>query len=194
VIQSTGDPFVKTNVIVRLLRSEVDHAQKDDPALTSLTPVNYMFFPKSTTTLDGRSVYIYEVKPRAKRLGLFKGRIYLDWFTGTLVRADGRIVKSPSVFIKSIRFVQKYVDVAGFTFPSHSHSEVRTRLVGIAVVDIDDQDYQPVSSATQAASREAPPSAQWMNFVCPEFPRAQHCRTYSHAREPDSGCEVAACQ
>jgi hypothetical protein len=154
VIQSAGDAFVKTNVIARLLRSEVDHVQKDDPALTSLTPVNYKFSHKSTTTLDGRPVHIYQVKPRTKRLGLFKGRIYLDALTGTLVRTEGSIVKSPSLFIKSIHFVQNYVDIAGFTFPSHSHSEAKTRIVGRVVVDIYDQDYQPGSFAGQAVNRD----------------------------------------
>ena len=37
------------------------------------------------------------------------------------------------------------VDIAGFTFPSHIHSEAETRIVGSAVVDIYNQDYQPVS-------------------------------------------------
>jgi hypothetical protein len=90
-------------------------------------------------------VHVFQVNPRAKRLGLFKGRIYLDAHTGTLVRSDGSVVKSPSLFIKSIHFVQDYVDIAGFTFPSHMHSEAKTRAVGGAVVDIYDQDYQPIS-------------------------------------------------
>jgi len=105
------------------------------------------FSHKSTTILDGRPVHIYQVKPRAKRLGLFKGRIYLDARSGTLVRAEGRMVKSPSLFIKSIHFEQNYVDIAGFTFPSRIHSEARTRIVGNVVVDIYDQDYQPGSFA-----------------------------------------------
>jgi outer membrane lipoprotein-sorting protein len=150
VIHSAGDLFIKTNVIARLLRSEVDHVQKDDPALTSLTAVNYKFWYQSTTILDGRPVHIYQVKPRAKRLGLFKGRIYLDTHTGTLVRTEGSSVKSPSLFIKSIYFVQNYVDIAQFTFLSHTHYEVRTRIVrSTLVVDIYDQDYQPSSSAGQ---------------------------------------------
>jgi hypothetical protein len=145
VIRSVGDTFVKSKVIARLLQSEVDHVKKDDPALTSLTPANYKFSHKSNTTLDGRSVHVFQVNPRAKRLGLFKGRIYLDACTGTMVRSEGSIVKSPSLFIKSIHFVQDYVDIAGFTFPSHIHSEAETRIVGSAVVDIYNQDYQPVS-------------------------------------------------
>ena len=108
VIHSAGDAFVKTNVIARLIQSEIDHVQKDDPALTLLSSFNYTFSHKSTTTLDGRPVHVYQVKPRAKRLGLFKGRIYLDAHTGTLVRAEGRTVKSPSLFIKSIHFVQTH--------------------------------------------------------------------------------------
>ena len=147
VIRSAGDTFVKTYVIARLLQSEVDHVEKDDPTRTSLTSVNYTFSHKSTTILDGRPVHIYQVKPRAKRLGLFKGRIYLDARSGTLVRAEGRMVKSPSLFIKSIHFEQNYVDIAGFTFPSRIHSEARTRIVGNVVVDIYDQDYQPGSFA-----------------------------------------------
>jgi len=51
VIRSVGDTFVKSKVIARLLQSEVDHVKKDDPALTSLTPTNYKFSPKFTTTL-----------------------------------------------------------------------------------------------------------------------------------------------
>jgi len=128
-------------VIARLRRSEVGHVQKDDPALTALTPVNYRFSHKSTTTLGSRPVHIYQVKPRTKRFGLFKGRIYLDARTGTLVRTEGSLVKSPSPFIKSIHFVESYVDIAGFTFPSHIHSEAKTRIVGNAVVDIYNQDY-----------------------------------------------------
>lgn len=153
VIHSAGDAFVKTNVIARLIQSEIDHVQKDDPALTLLSSFNYTFSHKSTTTLDGRPVHVYQVKPRAKRLGLFKGRIYLDAHTGTLVRAEGRTVKSPSLFIKSIHFVQNDIDIAGFTFPGHIHYEVRTRIVGTAVVDIYDQDYRPVPVPGYAMNR-----------------------------------------
>jgi hypothetical protein len=37
VVKFAGDNFVKGNVILRLLRSEVDHVRKDDPALTAIT-------------------------------------------------------------------------------------------------------------------------------------------------------------
>ena len=149
-LRFTGDTFVKTNVIGRLLQSEVDHVQKDDTSLTALTHANYKFSYKGTTRLDGRLVHIYQVKPRKKRAGLFKGRIFLDAHTGSLARAEGSVVKSPSIFIKSIEFVQDYEDVGSFTFPAHIHSEARTRLIGKTIIDIYHRDYQPVADTTAA--------------------------------------------
>ena len=96
---------MKSNVITRLLQSEVDHVQKDDPSLTAISNANYKFSHKGSTDVGGRVVQIYQVKPRKKRPGLFKGRIYLDAHTGSLVRAEGSIVKSPSFFVKNIEFV-----------------------------------------------------------------------------------------
>ena len=145
-LRFTGDAFVKTNVIIRLLQSEVDHVQKDDPALNAISPQNYKFSYKGTNQLEGRLVHVYQLKPRQKRAGLFKGRIYVDAYTGSLVRAEGRPVRSPSLFIKKIDFVQDYVDIGPFTFPVHIHSEARARIVGRAIVDVYQSDYQPVAN------------------------------------------------
>jgi hypothetical protein len=153
-VQFTGDNFVRNNVILRVLQSEVDH-QKDDPALNAITPANYKFSYKGTTELGDRVVHVYQIKPRHKRAGLFKGRIYLDVFSGSMVRAEGKLIKSPSLFVKKVSFVQDYADVGPFTFPVHIHSEAQARIVGRAIVDIYDSDYQPVSSVAQAKSSPA---------------------------------------
>src|SRR5271167_2342608 len=147
-LRFTGDAFVKTNIIVRLLQSEVDHVQKDDPASNAISPANYKFSYKGINQLDGRQVHVYQVKPREKRAGLFKGRIYVDAYTGSLVRVEGRPVKSPSLFIKKVDFVQDYADIGPFTFPVHIHSEASARIVGRAIVDVYQRDYQPVANPT----------------------------------------------
>jgi len=149
-LRFTGDAFVKTNVIARLLQQEVDHVQKDDPAVTAISAANYKFSYKGTVDLKGRAVHVFHIKPRRKRPGLFKGKVYLDAYTGTLARAEGKLVKSPSFFIKNIEFVQDYTDIQSFTFPVHTHSEAQTRVVGRAVVDIYQRDYQLLSATTQA--------------------------------------------
>lgn len=149
-VRFVGDGFVKSNVILRLLQSEVDHVQKDDPAATALSDDNYKFAYKNSTQLQNRLVHVFQLKPRSNRPGLFKGKIFLDAHNGSMVRAEGRVAKSPSLFIKRIEFVQDYKEVGSFTFPVHIHSEAQTRLVGRAVVDIYHYDYQPVSDAQTA--------------------------------------------
>jgi hypothetical protein len=153
-VHFTGDGFVKSNVITRLLQSEVDHVQKDDPALTAISMANYKFSYKGAAHLQDRLVHVYQVKPHKKRPGLFKGRIYLDAHTGTLVRAEGSVVKSPSFFVKHIEFLQDFADVQSFTLPIHMHSEAKARIVGRTIVDIVHRDYQPIpATAIQTASQ-----------------------------------------
>lgn len=155
-VRFVGDGFVKSNVIIRLLQSEVDHVQKDDPAATALSEDNYKFSYKGTTQLQNRLVHVFQLKPRKNHLGLFKGKIYLDAHTGSMVRAEGRVAKTPSLFIKKIEFVQDYRDVGGFTFPVHIHSEARARLVGRVVVDIYHYDYQAAPTTHTAQLTTSP--------------------------------------
>lgn len=152
----TGDGFVKSNVITRLLQSEVDHVQKDDPALTAISLANYRFSYKGASRIQERLVHVFQVKPHKKRLGLFKGRVYLDAHTGALVRAEGSVVKSPSFFVKYIEFWQDYADVQSFTLPVHIHSEAKARIVGRTIVDIVHRDYQAVPAASTQTARQIP--------------------------------------
>ncbi len=151
-IRFRGDKFVKSNVILRMLQSEVSHVEKQEGALTAINSANYKFSYKGVQDLDGRAVHVYAVKPRQKRPGLFKGKIYVDVASGSLRRAEGTLVKNPSFFIKSIDFVQDYADFNHFTFPVHVHSVARTRIVGRAVVDVYIRDYAPSVQTAQLAS------------------------------------------
>jgi hypothetical protein len=155
-LRFSGDGFVKSNVITRLLQSEVEHVQKDDPALTAITPANYKFSYKGASSIEDRVVHVFQVKPLKKRVGLFKGRIYLDAHTGTMVRVEGSAVKSPSFFVKRIEFMQDFADVQSFTLPIRMHSVAKARIVGRAIVDIVHRDYQPVPAATVQTARQVP--------------------------------------
>jgi hypothetical protein len=155
-VHFSGDGFVKSNVITRLLQSEVDHVEKDDPALTAISPANYKFSYKGASRMGDRLVHVYQVKPHKKRPGLFKGRVYLDAHTGALVRAEGSVVKSPSFFVKHIEFSQEYADVDSFTLPVHVHSEANARIVGRTIVDIVHRDYQPVTVPQNQTARQMP--------------------------------------
>ena len=156
-VRFSGDGFVKSNVIVRLLQSEVDHVTKGEGPQTAISEANYKFSYKGVEDLEGRPMHVFHVKPRKKRPGLFKGRILVDAVTGSLRRAEGTLVKSPSFFVKKIEFVQDYADFGGITLPVHVHSVAKTRLVGRAVVEIFTRDYslEPSAPAEGASSASA---------------------------------------
>jgi hypothetical protein len=141
-VRFEGDGFVKSNVIVRLLQSEASRVEKNEGFMTAINDSNYKFSFRSDDQIGGRVVHVYSVKPRDKRVGLFKGHVAIDVTTGSLVRAEGEFVKSPSVFIKKIEFVQDFVDVGGFTLPVHMHSVADTRVYGKAIVEVDNRGYQ----------------------------------------------------
>jgi hypothetical protein len=153
-----GDGFVKTNVMVRLLQSEVEHVEKEHTPETAITERNYKFNYKGSDQLQSEPVHVYQVKPRQKRPGLFKGRIYLNALTGSLRRVEGALVKSPSIWIKKVDFVQDYTDVGAFTFPVHLHSECKTRVLGRAIVEIEHHDFVPQPAPSVQAATEAQPS------------------------------------
>ncbi len=154
-LRFTGDGFVKTNVLARLLQSEVDHVSKQQGPSTAIDQQNYKFSHKAVESIDGRMAYVFQVKPRKKRVGLFKGKVYIDAYTGALLRAEGQMVKSPSLFIKKIDFVQDYSEVDGFMLPMHLHSVAKVRIIGRAIVDIFHRAYQP-RTATLFDAKPAP--------------------------------------
>jgi len=154
----TGDGFVKSNVIHRLLQSEVDHVEKEQGPETAISVRNYKFNYKGVKQIEGRLVHVFDVKPRKKRVGLFKGKIYIDILTGSLRRAEGQAVKSPSFFVNKIEFTTDYADFGSFTFPVRLHSTAKTRLVGRAVVDVSISEYQPQAVSVEAAGPAVPVS------------------------------------
>jgi hypothetical protein len=153
-VHYTGDGFVKTNVIVRLLEAEEDRLQNRETSPTALTVANYKFSYAGQSDIDGRSVHAFEVKPRAKRKGLFKGRLYLDPVTGSLVRTEGVLTKSSSFFIKKVRFVNDYADIGTFTLPVRMHVVVLARIIGHAVVDVYHRNYQAIPVAGSSEGKE----------------------------------------
>ena len=155
-VKYTGDTFVKTNVITRLLQSEVDHVQKLDPSASAINDKNYKFGYKGTEILDGHLTHVFQVKPRHKSSNLFKGKIFVDAYTGSLRRAEGTVSKSPSFFIRKIEFVQDFEDINGFTVPVAMRSTTKARIIGRAIVNVFHRGYnlKPAPAPTNALTQE----------------------------------------
>jgi len=136
MLRFEGDRTVNKEIITRYLNAEAD-ALREHRTDAAVTPQNYKFKYKNVTQADGRDVYVFQVTPRQKREGLFKGEIWIDTQTYLKVQESGYMVKNPSIFIKKVAFIRKYEIHDGLSVPKQVLSVVDTRLVGKAELTID---------------------------------------------------------
>jgi len=151
-----GDNSVKNNVIARYLAADTQ-AQASDLTSLAVTPANYKFKYKGQLDQDGRQVHVFQLTPRKKRVGLFKGELWLDAETCLPVRESGRLVKVPSIFLRRIEFVREYDIREGLAIPRSIESTVETRLVGKAELTVR---FRNISLAENSALSMAAGSAQ----------------------------------
>ena len=124
-------------MIARFIQAEVEQTRSEDVAIT---PANYKFRHKGTIQKNGpnpQSIEMFSITPKKKRVGLFKGDLWLDAKTGMPVRESGVFVKTPSVFLKKVEFVQEYEIHDGIAIPKHLASTADVRLVGRAELNMD---------------------------------------------------------
>jgi hypothetical protein len=133
-----GDNTIKKEVIARFLTTEVESTDKTAPPIT---PEYYKFKYKGLVEKDGKKVHWFQISPRKKLAGTFKGDLWLDPDTYLAVREAGRLVKNPSVFVKKFEFIRTYIIRDGMAIPKQTLGVVQTRLWGKAEMAIDYSDF-----------------------------------------------------
>jgi hypothetical protein len=127
-LQFTGDNLIKTAVIARFLANDVKRSEGAGGA--ELSRLNYSFVYDRTSDYNGLSAYVFRLKPKQKRLGLFKGELWLDATTADPLRLWGDFVKSPSFLVRNIRFVQDNQRIGTSSQPLRLLFTVDTRIAG----------------------------------------------------------------
>jgi hypothetical protein len=128
-----GDNSVKHQVIARYLDAERQVQPADNLAIS---PANYKFRFRGERTASDRRVYVFEITPRHRRVGLFKGEMWLDADSYLPVYEKGRLVKNPSIFFKNVQFERAYSVACGVPVPVRTASVIKTRLVGKVELEI----------------------------------------------------------
>jgi hypothetical protein len=136
-----GDNTVKNQVIARYLQAE---QQGQGDMSLALIPANYKFkYKGEKTTADGKLVYVFQVAPHKKKVGLFKGEIDLDAATYLPVFEKGRFVKNPSIFFKKVDFERTFDIKNGVAVPHKMSSTIDARLIGKVELNIDYSNFTP---------------------------------------------------
>jgi len=132
-LDACGDRMLRREVIGRFLSAESDTRKIAELAVT---PFNYRFHPNGFREEQARRVYMFQLAPKKKKVGLFKGELWVDGQTGQPVHEAGQFIKTPSVLIKRISFTRDYALRDGLGVPVHIHSIVESRIFGRVELDI----------------------------------------------------------
>src|SRR5581483_440513 len=141
-----GDDTIKKNVIAKYLQAE-EQSQQD--LSVAVTPDNYNFKYKGRSQLDGREVHLFDVSPKKKRQGLFRGQLWVDAGTFLRVQESGYLVKNPSMILRKVQFVRKYEIRDGVSVPIQMQTVADTWLVGKTELTID---YTNISMEPNSAA------------------------------------------
>jgi hypothetical protein len=127
-LRFTGDNLIKTAVIARFLANDVKRSE--GAAGAEVTRQNYSFVYDRTSEYNGLSAYVFRLRPTRKRIGLFKGELWLDAATADPLRLWGDFVKSPSIFVQNIRLVEDLQRIGDCSHPLRLLLTVDTRIAG----------------------------------------------------------------
>ncbi len=134
-IKFDGDSTVKQQVIARYLAAE-EQAEGLPYSSVAVTPANYKFRCVGSAETNGAVVYVFQIIPKKKRVGLIRGQIWIDSDTGIAVHQAGRFVKRPSVFIRQIEVTRDTNLRDGLPYSRITHLAIDTRLIGRAELTI----------------------------------------------------------
>ena len=152
-----GDNTVKNQVIGRYLQAE---QQSQGDQNLAITPANYKFKYKGEKPTDqGKNVYVFQISPHKKRVGLFKGEIWLDAKTYLPVYEKGRFVKNPSIFFKKVDFERAFRIQNGLAIPQYTMSTIDARLIGKVELNISYSKFSQTNGDADSADEQADGSA-----------------------------------
>ncbi len=133
VLGFQGNNTIKSQVIARYLEAE---QQGQHTGNLEITPANYKFKYKGEFPFETKQAYLFQILPRKKRVGLFKGEIWVDAATYLPLYEKGRFVKNPSVFFKRVVFERAFSIENGMAVPRYMSSTIDTRVIGKVEINI----------------------------------------------------------
>ena len=159
VVSSAGWGVAQNHVFPKLLSAETDASQPGSRERSRIIPENYSFEMVGTETVNDRTAYVVALDPKTSNKYLMKGKIWVDAEEYAIVRIEGQPAKSPSFWIKSVRFVHTYSKQGPFWLPQSDDSVTDARVLGATDLKIEYFGYLPnatVSALNQPGKRSTP--------------------------------------
>ena len=142
VLSESGWGGARKHVFPRLLEAEAAASKPGKSGDSRIDSENYSFRMVGIERICGRQAYVIEAIPKIPKKYLIRGTVWVDAEDYAILRMEGSPVKSPSFFIKSVRFTHTYQKNGSFWFPASDVSVSDARIFGPTELTILYRDYQ----------------------------------------------------
>ena len=154
VVDEGGSEYVRNKVLRNMLSGEQDLIAAGKRLRASFESKNYEFEDGGLTEHGLQRILL---KPVKKSDGLVDGSVVLDK-SGAVTRIHGRLVKSPSFWLRDVDVTWKFAHVGGHVVPVEMTSTGRVRMFGRSsfrmVYDYVSVDGRPTGNGLKAALRD----------------------------------------
>lgn len=127
VVGEGGSEYVRNKILRSMLKSEQKLIASGRRLRASLEAKNYEFADGGVTDNGLQRVLL---KPAKVSDGIVNGSVLLDPGSGYLTRIEGRLVKSPSFWLRDVDVAWKFAPLGGHLVPIEMTSTGRVRLFG----------------------------------------------------------------
>ena len=155
IVREGGSEYIRNKVLRGMLSSEQDLIANGKRLRASLESKNYVFGDGGITEGGLQRILL---KPAKKSDGLVDGSVLLDADSGFVTRIQGRLVKSPSFWLRDVDVSWKFAHVGGHVVPVEMTSSGRVRMFGRSsfkmIYDYESIDGRPTANSLKASLRD----------------------------------------
>jgi len=142
IISESGDGGVRSHVFHKLLESEVEASNPSERSRSRMDFYNYSFEFVGEEELDGRTAFVFDLKPRSDSKYLTKGRVWIDASDYAVIQVTGAPAHNPSFWTNKVDFVQRYKKEGELWVAASNHSITEAKIFGTADMTIEYFDYR----------------------------------------------------
>jgi hypothetical protein len=127
VVGEGGHEYVRDKILRKMLLNEQQLIARGFPLRAALDAENYTFEDGGIT---GEGLQRVVLKAARKFDGVVNGAVFISPDAGYVTRIEGRLVKSPSFWVKDVDVTWQYEQIEGHVLPVQMTSTGRVRMIG----------------------------------------------------------------
>ena len=127
VADEGGSEYVRNKILRNMLKTEQKLIANGKRLRASLEAKNYEFLDGGLTDEGLQRVIL---KPAKVSDGILNGSLWFEPSSGFITRLEGRLVKSPSFWLRDVDATWKFAEIGGSLVPVEMTSTGRVRMFG----------------------------------------------------------------